>query len=301
MLASINASGGPEKAACDSFASGQRSAQAPRDFRKLPEQFTGIVAALARRWPKSDLWFRGLDNAAHALMPGTYRRKDLYEEEEEDERRYEFRRRAVQFPIPRPSSDWEWYFLMQHQGLETRLLDWSEGALIGLYFAVRVVHGKRDAKGKRDVAVWVLDPSWLQEEVVRRGNFLPRSRDSESRRRRDFILKYMPDPDDERTKWILEYLPAGYSTSTLPMYPAPLRPPQIHRRIAAQLSAFTIHGRVHKGLEVLALQVRRPRLLKIRIPRRFVASIRADLETCGIVETTVFPELEGLGRELGNS
>src|SRR5713101_682058 len=92
--------------------------------RKLPEisansleQFTGIVAALARRWPKSDLWFRGLDNAAHALIPSTYRRKELFEDEEEDERRYEFRRRAVQFPMPRPSSDWEWYFLMQHQGL----------------------------------------------------------------------------------------------------------------------------------------------------------------------------------------
>src|SRR6266849_6712188 len=80
--------------------------------RKLPEisatsleQFTVIVAALARRWPKSDLWFRGLDSAAPALIPSTYRRKELYEDEAEDERPYEFRRRAVQFPMPRPSSD----------------------------------------------------------------------------------------------------------------------------------------------------------------------------------------------------
>jgi FRG domain-containing protein len=102
--------------------------------RKLPEisatsleQFTAIVVALARRWPKSDLWFRGLDNVGHSLIPSTYRRKELYEDQEEDERRYEFRRRAVQFPIPHPASDWEWYFLMQHQGgmLPEVLLRWG--------------------------------------------------------------------------------------------------------------------------------------------------------------------------------
>lgn len=56
----------------------------------------------------------------------------------------EFQRCGVQLCDQQPGEaewDWDWYFLMQHHGAATRLLDWSDGALIALHFALRNKNG----------------------------------------------------------------------------------------------------------------------------------------------------------------
>ena len=88
-------------------------------------------------------WFRG-QHGDWPLYPKLYRpeyggharvRRDLVEEEI----REQFISEAHIFceTIPAGDDDWEWYFLMQHFGAPTRLLDWTEGALLGLYFSIR--------------------------------------------------------------------------------------------------------------------------------------------------------------------
>jgi hypothetical protein len=259
------------------------------------EGFVTEVRSFQRLWRSPhryiELWFRGQNDARQKLIPRVYRQGVDFEDEGEDELRYEFQARAVQFPMGQsPGSDWEWYFLMQHYGAPTRLLDWSDGALLALHFAFRSHDGATDA------AVWVLDPWWLIDNAVSEvRDSLPKNDP-----RRAWLADYLPDPKDPRTDWVLRYLPQPFSGTKLPKYPAAVRPPHFDRRIAAQLSAFTIHGELHDGLGQLALRTPNARVGKIRIPSRHVERIQSDLEVCGIVETTVFQDLEGLGRELSH-
>src|SRR5262245_3594236 len=109
-------------------------------------------------------WFRGHGNASWSLQPCLYRPRsdiggigaDYYNEAILLEK---FRLRAPTFLERVPATDWEWLFLMQHYGLPTRLLDWTESSLIALYFAVR------DHAGDADAAVWAMNPWGLNRKT----------------------------------------------------------------------------------------------------------------------------------------
>jgi hypothetical protein len=223
-------------------------------------------------------WFRGHQRADWKLRPKLYRDYEPKRREKlriEDEMREEFVIRAPALSHIRPSDqpDWDWYFLMQHSGAPTRLLDWSEGALIGLYFAVR------NNPGFYDAAVWVLDPYKLNKRVVGKLELICPTIAMDLVDRRS-LKRWLPDPFAKKRK-------------KLPAEPVPILPAQMAQRISSQRSCFTIHGSDQNGLDKLQ---RDDLLIKIVIPSINVPKIRRGLEICGIDEATIFPDLDGLGR-----
>ena len=248
-------------------------------------RFVDSVRDLVERWtlPDADwypsLWFRGHGDANWVLEPGWYRLPppgegigaDWYNERT---LLLEFKFRApryLQTLDTLPSNDWEWLFVMQHYGLPTRLLDWTESSLIGLYFALR------DNRGDSDAAVWVLNPWWLNKQTL--GDY------------------EIPTAGDPR---VGDWAPLGEGKVLQAGPPVAIKPIHASPRISVQKGFFTIHGTERGALDRLSNSRadKGPGLRKLTIPKDRVAEMRRDLAIAGVTETSVFPELDGLCREI---
>lgn len=58
-----------------------------------------------------------------------------------------FKHRSIPFQQRPLNTDWEYLFFMQHFGVPTRLLDWSENSHVALYFAIAAAEEHRDSSG----------------------------------------------------------------------------------------------------------------------------------------------------------
>jgi FRG domain-containing protein len=224
---------------------------------------------------ENQTWFRGHGNGNWSLKPRLYREDHASLLGFEDDFRSEFEQRAWPYlkdAAWEPRTQWEWYFVMQHYGMPTRLLDWTESSLIALYFALQDALEKSD--GTADPAVWTLNPYVLNRFVARVG---------------DAIL-------DHTHRKAAPYLPFPFRTRRLPRVPIAVSPPYKTMRIASQQGIFTVHGDSHRGLETYAA-IRR-HCVKIDIARSAIARLKEELRVAGIGETKIFPELDALAREI---
>lgn len=234
-------------------------------------EYLSVCGELVQAWsaPESGetgLWYRGQENAEWHLVPGEFRDPLV----DADEMRSEFMLKATPLLDKAPRSDWEWYFLMQHYGLPSRLLDWTSGSLIGLHFALR------KSPGISDAAVWVLDPWKLNEWSTRNSDLVITGGDFEL------------DPIARK------FLAPVYKKRKLGARPIAVVPPYNSPRITAQRGTFTVHGENTGGLDIQF----KARLVKIVIPKEAALQMRRELRNVGINEFGLFPDLDGLCREI---
>ncbi len=84
-----------------------------------------------------------------------------------------------------PRDAWEWYSLMQHYRAPTRLLDWTDSALVAFYFALTSY--KPSSPANIHPVVWALNP-WTLNRWDKNQDGSPPGTDW------DITQKYLPPP-----------------------------------------------------------------------------------------------------------
>lgn len=268
-------------------------------------EFIHCISELRKAWglPKhKELWFRGESKD----FEGTTLRPELYRPATDDNGKRlplkpirkllaiedglhdEFKRNAAEHG-KESDEDWDSYFLMQHHEGPTRLLDWSDGALISLHFALRT---KSD--DKHDARVYVLEPYRLSDQL----NGLPDAKLAEDAWKA--YTERHPNEGYDPSAWEDSYLPVSekdFEEVSVPRPPMVLEFPHITRRIAAQRSRFIILGTEPSWLQD-EFRKTDSTIKLITIASDARAQLRQDLRDCGVTESVIYPDLDGLGREM---
>jgi hypothetical protein len=230
------------------------------------EKTSDLVDAL-RTWSTATkpTWFRGQCDKDWDLVPSLFRRPAGITAERAIIK--VFKQQSRPYLTERPTSEWEWLFLMQHHRLPTRLLDWSQSPLVALYFALFDKDAKHESK---DAALWVLDPIELNRSAGHR---------------RLFELELLAfDVDD-----ILDsYLPNEVNPNA-PANPVAAIGPRNSPRMVAQTGTFTI-----THAEPLAIQNvgAGSHVWRLVIPAAAKPTLREELGLLGITEDLLFPDLD---------
>jgi hypothetical protein len=259
---------------------------------------TEYVAAVCRlhvelsQGMDEELWFRGSHDHTFPLLPGVYR--DEFLKCDEQTLFLAFKSAAAGFVVHQGSDDWAWYILMQHHSLPTRLLDWSESALVALYFALYRKDGHpRPATELVHPCVWFLSPGDLNQQLHELSKPALFTVGGE-------LLKYWLPGRCERDA-AAGFQPGASDHPSINEFPLAIFPPKANARILSQRGTFTVHGSSPKPLEAMlsnSTSQDSARLGRVLLSEHNPTEFQKDLTRLGVVHSMIFPELDSIANDV---
>jgi len=238
------------------------------------------VLEIGRTLPRDAfLWYRGLDCPSYGLVPKIMRDGKDERQVFDRERRLltRFRQRSLAYwAAGYPQNDWEHLFAMQHYGMPTRLLDWSENLFVAAHFAL-AKQPNHQHTGPCVPVIWCVNPvEWnrstpLLSEYGQAIQVLTTA-DEE-------LDSYRPETNKRRLRSPLAIFGTHNSN-----------------RIVAQRGTFMIWGNEVKTLQAFS-EEQSATLWQINLMGDRDELARS-LRLLGFSETMVFPELPSLASEL---
>lgn len=232
-------------------------------------------------------WYRGHRCAAWELKSGAHRHVErlaaLFPKRPPDSELLElfrgvskqvyrrFKADAWSLLHDRERSDWAILFTMQHFGIPTRLLDWTESFACATFFAQH-----RRPRGEA-AAIWILDPQAVNKTSLGLEGILSLDENSGEGTK--------VDPRAWHPRW-----DAARSLPTIAVAPIFSNP-----RMVAQQSAFTLSGDSFQSIdEQFDVLTKDRRIVKIVLEPELFDEVEEYLATAGLNAFSYYPDLEGL-------
>ncbi|MDO9619425.1 MAG: FRG domain-containing protein [Pseudomonas sp.] len=243
-------------------------------------EFVDYIDKLKNR---DELWFRGVAKTSYLPVPGIVWRNAMHKESSIE---HDFLVSYKAYAAERNLTPWEIFSLMQHHGLPTRLLDWSESALVALFFSLT---SEPTYNGYR--AVWVLNPYSLNKKTINSATlYCPAIIAADEFELNGDVLK------------LNSYLPPNLTPTSTTDYPNPpiaINATQNLRRISSQKGCFTVHGKNPDSIDTYLSNPDDFHMIKVdarsKEKRKEMVRVLAKL---GINEEFIYQDLDSLCRRI---
>jgi hypothetical protein len=236
---------------------------------------------ISKRGYHSHAWFRGHSKRSYRLEPGVYRDDftaqarslpggNLENKRLNLEREMLSEFRTAGAALLNPNQVVPLYFIAQHYGMPTRLLDWTANPLAGLFFAV-------SENDDDDGDVYVMEPTQVMPKPD------PNNKDEPPR-----YVRTMRHP------YVVDAIGVSFWHEPQRVWPPlvlPVRPDSETGRIGLQSSLFTLH--MHN-----ITPKTNPTLARIRIPAGKKPDLREELHRLNINQFSIYNDLDHLSKEI---